>query len=326
MYNLADMTLTEKIKQKAIQLGFDLVGVTDGSLIGTGHEGYYQKWLKAGFAAEMNYLHKNLDKRFDPGKLLPNAKSIIVTGLNYKPPLSKASDTNEPAGRVAAYAQYEDYHTFIKGMLRKLADFITDSAETKPAFKFCVDSVPLAERSLAEKAGLGFIGKNRMLINPALGPQILLGEIITDLKLENDKPNRHSDYSQESHPCYGCDRCIKACPTGALQSDGNFNANKCISYLTIEHAGDIPEELSEKIGGRIFGCDRCVIVCPYYENAPVYKNKEFKFYPERAGLNLNDILKMNEDEFKERFSDSPIYRTGLEKLKRNAKICLENMS
>jgi epoxyqueuosine reductase len=309
------MTVIEEIKQKALKLGFDLVGVTDTSTI---EADYFSMWLDKGFAASLNYMRNNLDKRFNPAGLLPNAQSVIVTGLNYKPPISDIPVTVEQIGKVAAYAQYEDYHSFIKNLLYKLAEFITENAQEKPNFKFCVDSVPLAERPLAVRAGLGFIGKNHVLINPKLGTQILLGEIITDFKLDVDEP--------AAGGCLDCDKCLKACPTGALRDDGFFDAGRCISYLTIEHKGDIPDELAKKIGDHLFGCDKCVIACPYQKDAPACKNKNFKFYPERARLNLNDILEMNEDEFDTQFADSPIHRPGMEKLKQNAKICLRNTS
>ena len=284
----------------------------------------------------MTYLHKNIDKRFDPAKLLPNAKSVIVTALNYKPPACEPAQTNQPTGKVAAYAQYEDYHTFLKNLLHKLADFITENTDTKPAFKFCVDSAPLAERALARRAGAGFIGKNHMLINPTQGPQLLLAEIITNLKLDIDQPypkdilnsklttNNSKLILSASEECKGCDKCIQACPTGALNPDSIFDANLCISYLTIEHSGDIGKELAEKFGDKIFGCDECSVACPYHKNAPVCKNSEFKFYPDRAQLNLSDILNMTQELFDEKFADSPIGRTGLENMKRNANICLNN--
>ena len=164
------------------------------------------------------------------------------------------------------------------------------------------------------------MGKNHMLINPTQGAQLLLGEIITDLKLDIDEPNPDS----EPHHCHGCDKCIQACPTGALNPDGIFDANLCISYLTIEHSGDIPKELAEKIGDKIFGCDNCTVACPYHKNAPVCKNADFKFYPDRARLNLSDILSMTQEQFDEKFADSPIHRTGLTNMKRNANVCLNN--
>jgi epoxyqueuosine reductase len=313
------MSLSQDIKNKALELGFDLAGITDASPIDTEQAGLLSDWLNNGYAADMNYMLRNLEKRIDPAKLLDNAKSVICVGLNYKPPKHKPKLTHTTTlmGKVANYAQYEDYHPFIKKQLRKLTDFIVSMTETGHKFKICVDSAPLAERALAARAGLGFIGKNHMLINPELGPQILLGEIITTLKLPTDKPI--------TTECPNCKKCIDACPTGALGPDGRFDASKCISYLTIEHKDRISPELAEKIGNRLFGCDECILVCPYYEDAPSCKNELFKFHPERAQLDLDWALNLNQQNFKVKFADSPIKRTGLERLKRNAGICNENI-
>ncbi len=313
------MTLAKDIKLKAIELGFDLVGITDASALNTEQVELLTGWLKAGCAGQMNYMHKNLEKRIDPTKLLKNAQSLICLGLNYKPPKQKPKppDHTVPTATVANYAQYEDYHLFIKKRLRKLTGFITSIAGQGLQFKICVDSVPLTERAFAARAGLGFIGKNHMLINPKLGCQITLGEVITTLKLQTDEPI--------TADCSNCDKCIDACPTGALRPDGQFDANKCISYLTIEYEGRIPPALAEKIGDRLFGCDECVLACPYQQNAPACKNKEFKFYSDRAKLDLHQILNLTQEDFEAKFADSPIKRLGLERLKRNAQICLENL-
>lgn len=314
------MNLADSIKQKARQLGFDLVGITDASPIDADHFKLFTDWLDSGYAGRMSYMHQNLNKRTNPAKLLENAQSLIVVGLNYTPPKTRKEppEATEPKGRVANYARYEDYHPFIKKELRKLTDFITSIAGIDSKFKICVDSVPLAERALAARAGLGFIGKNHMLINPKLGPQILLGEIITNLKLEPDK--------QIAANCSDCNKCLAACPTGALRPDNQLDANKCISYLTIEYKDQLPPDLAEKIGDRLFGCDECVLACPYQTNAPVCKNKQFKFHPDRAKLNLHKILALTEDDFETKFADSPIKRLGVQLLKRNAQICLNNIT
>jgi epoxyqueuosine reductase len=157
-----------------------------------------------------------------------------------------------------------------------------------------------------------------MLINPTIGVNILLAEIVTTLALKTDMPFEYT--------CTECSRCIRACPTGALSENCSFDPNKCISYLTIEHKGDIPPSLANKIGDSIFGCDRCVTVCPFYANAKPRKNTEFKYYPDRAKLDLAEILEMTPEQFQHRFSDSPILRTGLQKLKTNASTCFENLS
>lgn len=340
------MSLTDKIKQKAIELGFDLVGITDASPIHAGQLEHFIAWLEAGFVGRMEYLYRNPEKRFRPAELLENAKSVIVVGLNYKPVQHKPMpSTNVPTGRIVSYACYEDYHPFIQKRLRQLAEFISSTSGQAAQFRICVDSAPLAERALAVRADLGFIGKNHMLINPALGCQIFLGEIITDLKLPLDKSilchsgrskallQRHSERSKadsrnpiNKYLCATCQKCIDICPTGALRSNGQFDAGRCINYLTIECKEEIPLDLLTIIGDRLFGCEECILTCPYYKNAPACKNTQFKFYPDRAMIELREILDLSEESFDIKFADSVIKRSGLQRVKRNARICLTNNS
>jgi epoxyqueuosine reductase len=310
------MGVADDIRQKAFELGFDLVGITDASAIDTEQIALLTDWLQRGYAGQMGYMHRNFAKRIEPAKLLENAQSVICVGLNYKPPTG-ATESAEPAGRIADYARYEDYHVFIKDRLRKLVYHVRSLVGRNFEFKICVDSAPVAERSLAARAGLGFIGKNHMLINPDLGPQIFLGEMITELKLEADEPI--------AGDCLGCNKCIQACPTGALRNDGQFDAGRCISYLTIEHKDEIPADLTGKLGDRLFGCDECVLACPYQQKGPVCKNGQFKFYNDRARLDLSEVLSLSAESFEAKFADSPIKRPGLERLKRNARIVLKNM-
>jgi len=314
------MGLAENIKQKAFQLGFDLAGITDASPLNNEQFKLFSDWLAFGYAGRMDYMRDNLDKRTNPAKLFKNAQSIICLGLNYTPPKTQKEPTTSagPMGTVANYARYEDYHPFIKKQLRKLTDFIASSAGAGFRFRICVDSAPLAERTLAARAGLGFIGKNRMLINPELGPQLFLAEIVTSLKLPTGEPIKAG--------CSNCNECLTACPTGALMPDGHFDANKCISYLTIEYKAEFPPDLAPKIGARLFGCDECVLACPHQANAPVCKNKQFRFFADRAKLNLHQILNMSEDDFETKFADSAFLRLGLDRLKRNAQTCLNNIT
>ena len=312
------MTLAEDIKRKALQLGFDLVGITTAGPIDSHQVELLARWLKSGCDGQMNYMRRNFQKRINPAALLDGARSVICIGLNYRPePAKKMPKGAVPTGRVAVYAQYEDYHLFMKKQLRKLAVFLNFIVGPALKFKICVDSAPLAERALAVRAGLGFIGRNHMLINPRLGTQIFLGEIITNLELKPDEPAEQD--------CTNCQRCLAACPTAAIGLDGSFDANRCISYLTIEHEDRISPDLAEKIGDRLFGCDECVLACPYQEAGPVCKSKQFKFYRDRAGLNLKEILDLSQDDFGTKFADSAIKRLGFERLKRNARICLANL-
>ncbi|MBN2511412.1 MAG: tRNA epoxyqueuosine(34) reductase QueG [Sedimentisphaerales bacterium] len=307
------MDIKTQIKQKALELGFDLAGVASAEPIKETERRYFTDWLEGGNAAGMEYLTRNIDKRFNPSLLLEGAKSVICVALSYKP----AETAHNGPCKVADYALYEDYHEFIKARLRKLVDFIVQTIEEPVECKTCVDSVPLAERSYARRAGLGFIGRNHCLIHPELGAQLLLGEIITTLELPADVP-MDKDY------CGSCNRCIESCPTGALVHNGEYDCRKCISYLTIEEKGDILEMYYKAIGIRLFGCDNCLLACPYQTAAPARKNLDFQYYPLRNSLVPQEILTWTNDDFLHLFKNSPVHRLGLESLKRNAEICQKN--
>ena len=328
------MSLEAEIKQKALDLGFDAAGITTAEPVDPAHVEYFQKWLNDGCAAKMAYLHRNIDKRFDPSKLLKGAKSVICVALNYRP--AKDEIAHKPLVRIAHFAQYQDYHPFIKDRLFKLVEFIqTEAQRRKPPdgdpgcthansnnirFKACVDSVPLAERALAQRAGLGFVGKNHMLISPELGSQFLVGELITTLCLQPDNPS-------EPISCGDCGRCIRACPTGALGFDGSFDARKCISYQTIEapteNATVSPAlkkcDRTRRVPSYIFGCDECILACPHELNAPARKNADFQFHPEWQDLTPDQIQTMTAGEFQKIFAGSGFIRLGLDRLKRNVR-------
>ncbi|MFA6186007.1 MAG: tRNA epoxyqueuosine(34) reductase QueG [Phycisphaerae bacterium] len=292
-----------KIKQKAHDLGFDLVGITSAEPLDADKIEYFKDWLAAGNHGKMAWLQNNIEKRFNPALLMPGAKSAICAAINYKP--AKFSNI------IASYALYQDYHTFIKQKLTALAEFIKKEIDKNLKFKICVDSAPLAEKALAQRAGLGFIGKNCLLTNPQIGSFLLLGELITNLPLEPDSPLPQKDY------CDKCDKCLTACPTGAISEGQPFNANKCVSYLTIEHKGRIAKKLKPKIN-YIFGCDTCIKACPYNKKTPICKNKGFKLSAQRLNLTAKEIFKWSKSDFDAVFADSAIFRTGLRQLKRNA--------
>jgi epoxyqueuosine reductase len=313
------MSLERQIKDRALQVGFDAVGITDASALDPGNIERLQTWLASGCAGQMHYMHRHFDKRICPAALLEGAASVIVVALAYKPPVSSVAQP-PPAGIIADMACYDDYHVVIKSLLYELASDIRTWAPEPTRFRVCVDSVPLAERALAVRAGLGFIGLNHMLIHPTLGPQVFLGELITTLPLIPDEPGRMG-----FSPCgQNCRRCVQACPTGALQDDGRLDARRCISYLTIEHKGDIDSELSRQMGHHLFGCDECTRVCPFHEAAPPCTNPALRYHPDRDRLDLHDLLTLDRESFASRFADSPLTRAGLDTLMRNARICLQN--
>lgn len=314
---LRTMSKEIAIKRYARQLGFDLVGITHARPLTPNHSGHLETWLARGYAGDMSYMKARLEKRLDPSRLLPGARAVIVVGLNYK--LSGPECTlPRSAGRIARYAQYEDYHQFMKQRLYQLCVYILSTVGHDAQFKVCVDTKPLAERSLAQRAGLGFIGRNHMLTHPMLGPEVFLGEIVITAPLDPDTPT--------TNKCGDCRRCSQACPTGALRDDGFLDATRCINYLTIEHQGEIPPDLRTTIGDRLYGCDECVITCPYHQNAPIRTNTELKHYPERAFLELSDLLNWSNDTFITQLAHSPIERIGLKRLQRNARICLEYLA
>ncbi len=309
------MSLEQEIKDKALTLGFDAAGITDASPLGREHAAHFEAWLHAGCAGRMEYMQRNLAKRVDPAQFLDGAQSVIVVALAYKPRAENIEPAfpTIPMGKVAQYAQYEDYHPFMKPLLRELAAFIECAAGQKHECKVCVDSAPVAEKALAARAGLGFIGRHHLLIHPRLGPQILLGELITTLCLQPDAPGDGA--------CRDCDACMKACPTGALRADGFLDARQCISYRTQYESKDDPRCST---GGWVFGCDECLLACPFSRSAAPRANRQFKHCAERARLNLRDLLDLTPADFKTTFHDSPIRRPGLETLQRNARACLQS--
>ncbi len=314
------MDRQEEIKKTAEKIGFSLVGITDAGPIDSKQTSYFTRWLQMGYHGTMGYLQRNPDKRFCPASLLENARSIIVTGLNYKPPAT-APQSDDQNGQIAPYARYRDYHETLTEKLNQLANWIKDHIADNLKFKICVDTAPLAERALAQKAGLGFLAKNHMLTNDQWGQQVFLGELITDLHLKSDKP-----YGVETCLCDRCDRCIKACPNDALKKDGTFDATRCINYLTIEYKGQISPDAASAVSHRIYGCEECITVCPYNRNAPVSDMADLDYHPQWAAIDPRAVLRMTHREFDRLFTGSAIHRVGLERLQRNARVCLNNIT
>ncbi len=298
------------IKQKALELGFDRVGIAPAEP--PPHTSFLDQWLSSGFAGKMEYMERYREKRKDPREILPNARSVICVLLNYytgSPP----PPVKEPYGRVARYAWGEDYHEVMKEKLWKLVK----SVEAITQGRVYVDTGPVLERDLASRAGLGWIGKHTNLIHRDLGSWVFLGEIITDAELEYDEPVKER--------CGRCSRCIPACPTGAIVAPYKLDARRCISYLTIELRGSIPKELRPLIGNWVFGCDLCQEVCPWNRRAKV--TQEDRFQPARGVPfpNLVALLNISEEEFRQLFRNSPIKRAKRQGIRRNAAVALGNL-
>jgi epoxyqueuosine reductase len=304
------MGIEEEIKQKAVSLGFDLVGITSADDIECGQVEKFTEWLKAGCNAEMAFLETDAEKRFSPASVLPEAKTVICVGINYKVISKSDKDTLQ----IASYALYPDYHKFIKERLLLLADFMKGINQNLK-FKICVDSSPVAEKALAMRAGLGFVGKNRLLTNSKFGSFLLLGELITNMSLEPDEPI-------ERQECGNCRKCIEACPTGALTQDG-FDARKCISYLTMKK-GEIAAELKKKMGTHLFGCEECLRACPYNAQSPVCNKQQIGFTARDIKIKAQEIIGWTEKDFDKFAANSAMLWFGLERIKRNALICKEN--
>jgi epoxyqueuosine reductase len=297
----------ETIKVRAHELGLDACGIT--SAAPSRHAAFYQQWTAEGKAGEMQWLARDPDRRTDPRAVLPGARSIIVAGLNYWQPQPKGR------GRMARYALGEDYHYILLEKLEMLATEITQGAVQAKVY---VDTGPVLEKPLAERAGIGWQGKSTMLIHSKLGPWLLLGEILTTLELEPDAPrNDH---------CGSCSRCITACPTGAITAPYQLDARRCIAYLTIELKGSIPEELRPLIGDRVYGCDECLDVCPWNRFAQTTREGRFLARDETEGRDrLHELLEISAAEFKRRFARSPILRVKRRGLLRNVCVVLGNI-
>jgi epoxyqueuosine reductase len=298
---------SDRIKSRAAELGLDLCRITSAEP--AQHADFFRQWTAQGNAGEMAWLAREPDRRADPARVLPGARSIIVAGLNYWQP--------QPAGRgrIARYALGDDYHDILLEKLQSLANEITALGA---AAKVYVDTGPVLEKPLAERAGLGWQGKSTMLISPRLGPWLLIGEILTTLDLEPDAPMRDH--------CGTCERCITACPTGAITAPYQLDARRCIAYLTIELKGSIPEELRPLIGDRVYGCDECLDVCPW--NRFAQNTRETRFLaPARDDTRdqLHALLEITPQEFKRRYATSPILRVKRRGLLRNVCVVLGNI-
>ncbi|MEO7454662.1 MAG: tRNA epoxyqueuosine(34) reductase QueG [Gemmatimonadaceae bacterium] len=300
-------------KAHAFALGFDLVGITTLGPMATAAS--FDEWIAAGRAGTMDYLARGAAKRRDSRLPKTGTTHAIVVALDY--------GGKEPSGPVARYARGDDYHDVMESRLRGLLARLSEDEGREVLGKPYVDTGPLLERDLARRAGLGWFGKNTNLLNPALGSFFFLGALVVDLELEADAPF-------ESDRCGTCTRCIEACPTSAIVAPRELDATRCISYLTIEQRGEIPEEFREAIGELIYGCDICQEVCPWNVKF-AQPNKVAEFAP-RAVLASNgartiarELLAMTQDEFSVAFKGSPMKRAKLAGLKRNAAVVRDNL-
>ncbi len=300
----AQKTHSEKIKSYALKLGFDACGISRVEFLEEDSK-KLRKWLEKDMHGEMSYMTNYFDKRTNPGKLVQGAKSVISVLLNYFP-AEQQKDKEAPV--VSKYAYGEDYHFVIKRKLIELLGFIQREIGEVAGRAF-VDSAPTLDRAWARNAGLGWIGKNTMLISKDHGSFVFIGELVIDMELSADMPVK--DY------CGNCTMCIDACPTGAITQPYVVNGSKCISYFTIEKKGEIPDQFKGKFRNRVFGCDICQDVCPWNRETRPHKTKEF--YPGNRFLEMGrkDWNNLGEEEFQKTFRISALKRTGYDGLKRN---------
>jgi epoxyqueuosine reductase len=295
------------VKEAAAKLGFVACGITD--LEPTPHHEELDQWLARGYAGSMRYLHRQAAKRRRPDQIVPGARRAVVIIDNY---YTRCTRLQPPF--IARYASGEDYHLVTARRLDRLADFLRQQGAT--IARSFVDAGPVPERELAQRAGLGWIGKNTMLLRPGTGSFFFLGTVLTDLLLAIDP-------AFESEHCGNCTRCLDACPTGALTEPWVLDATRCISYLTIEHRGEIPPEFQSRLEGWAFGCDICNEVCPWNQRfAEETKIPEFEPRDDLPTSDPHYFDGMSEEEFHARFGDSPLERAGLSGMRRNWRAAL----
>ncbi len=298
------MMLEESVKAHARELGFLACGITHpGPSV---YADRLDEWLANGYAGTMRYLHRQAARRKEPQLIVPEARAVVVVLDNYytSDPVNEA-----PAPRIARYARGQDYHQVTGDRLQRLAEFLlAKGAEVSRTF---TDAGPVPERELAQRAGLGWIGKNTMLIRPGAGSFFFIGSVFTDLPLR-------ADDLFELDRCGSCTRCLDVCPTNALIAPRVLDATRCISYLTIEQKGPIPDELAGRFQGYAFGCDICNDVCPWNERfAAATALAEFRPHNALEGAAPDLFEAMTDEEFSTRFGDTPLERPGLEGMRRN---------
>jgi epoxyqueuosine reductase len=304
--------LKQRLVSFAREIGFDSCRVAAcGS---APHADEFRNWLDECGHGEMGYMERGEEKRCDPQKILPDARSIVVLAKNYFQGDPKAGDTPAATGRIARYAWGDDYHDLIEGKLDRVDEFLREFGGQQKCY---VDTGPVLERDHAAQAGIGWHGKSTMLIDERLGTWFFLAEVLTTLALPPEEP--------VPDRCGTCERCIKACPTGAITAPHRLDARLCISYLTIELKGSIPLKLRPLIGNRIFGCDDCLDACPWNRFAQVSREAAFSARPATMGMPLRDYLSLSDHEFRVLFRNSPIKRIKRRGFLRNVCVALGNV-
>ena len=309
------MQLTSsQIKEQARELGFDLCGIAAADAYP--ELAFLREWLDHGYAATMGWLARSADRRSDVRQVVPGARSVVVTGTLYNVDRPYSSELPQGVARISRYAWGADYHDVIEPRLHSLLAWMRGAGDEPFDARVYVDTGPVQERVYAQYAGLGWIGKNTCLINPDVGSWLFLGVIITTLPLEPD--------TQGLEQCGSCTRCLEACPTGALVESGVLDANRCLSYLTIEHRGALPEAHQAAMGAHVYGCDICQEVCPYNQPAPHSTDSAWQPRQGLDGPPLLDLWQRSDDEWRAMLKGSPMKRAKIDGLRRNVAVALRN--
>ncbi len=307
-------SITEKIKQKAREIGFHKIGIVRAEPL-EDERPHLENWLNRNFHGEMRWMEREPEKRSDPKLLFPEAESIVVVALNYFTP--HEHEENPDKGKISRYAWGDDYHDVLKEKLRELLSFIKSIDENADG-KICVDTAPIMDKAWAVRAGIGWLGKHSNVITKEYGSWIFIGEILINLKLEFD------DEIIEDH-CGTCTACLDACPTSAIVAPYVVDSKACLSYATIElRTDELPAEISENLNGWLYGCDICQDVCPWNRFEKPTEETRFEPRPDNVSPDLDKIISLSHEEYVEKFRRSAMKRTKLSGLKRNAEALKNN--
>jgi epoxyqueuosine reductase len=313
MKETESQSLSRLIKTKASELGFDLCGIAEAKKLYNA-ETALVKWCNDGMHDIMNYLVRDTNKRADPRILYPGAKSVIVTGLNY---FTRNRQKNADVPLISMYALGKDYHNVITGKLNELLAYIKSVVPNAEGKVYC-DDAPVLEKSWAVEAGIGWRGKNSIIINETIGSFFFIGILLLNIELDYDKP-----FSDEK--CGNCKACIDNCPTRAINNDKTIDARKCIANLTIGSRGELPEHIIPLMERRIYSCDICQEVCPWNKNAKEHTTQEFIISEQLANMDKNDWLNLDEKKFAKLFSESPVRRVKFDRFKKNIETISRNI-
>lgn len=312
MNNTYDSNLSARIKNKALELGFNISGIARSRIL-VEYEPWFKTWLEAGMNDIMGYLARDIDKRLNPESLFPGAKSLVVAGLSYN---SEKLQKDPKAPVLSRYTYGADYHEVINAKLEKLFDWIK-SVEPDAEGRHFVDNESLLEKAWARESGLGWQGRHSIMINKEIGSFFFIGILILNIDLDPDPPSK-KDF------CGKCRLCIEECPTGAINDNRTIDARKCIANITIERRGPIPQELEPYLGRRIYGCDKCQEVCPWNKNIKARKTPEFTLNEEIAEMSLAEWKNLSKEKFSRLFEKTSMGRIKYEKLIGNIEAALRS--